>query len=134
MLRGNGIAPHTPRRPGFSRRERIAASLSIGIIGSLFLLLLAFSAIESYFPFDPDIDTRFAPGYSEEAFTSLQVGMSKEEVLQRLGPPLSGQASRTWYYSTDGACPWWDFAWLARNVEFDEEGRIAALITGIRRD
>lgn len=124
MLQGNGIVPHTPRRRGSSRQERIAASLALGIIGALVLLLLAFSSIESYFPFNPAIDTRFAPGYSEEAFASLQVGMTKDEVLQRLGPPLNAQADQSWVYSEDGACTWWDFAWLARGVQFDPQGRV----------
>lgn len=134
MPHTNRTAPHTPPRPRPSRGGRIVAALSLSLIGGLFLLLLAFIGIESYFPLYPAIDTRFAPGYTEQAFAALEVGMTKQEVLQRLGPPLNAQADPAWVYSEDGTFGWWDFAWLARGVQFDAEGRLIETRAAVHYD
>lgn len=134
MRHNNRTAAHTPPHPGLWRGGRIAATLSLGLIGGLLLLFLAFIGIESYFPLYPAIDTRFAPGYTEQAFAALEVGMTKEEVLQRLGPPLNAQADPAWVYSEDGACGWWDFAWLGRGVQFDAEGRLIETRAAVHYD
>jgi len=87
------------------------------------------SAFECYCPWNPAIDTQFAPGYSEEAFRSIRAGMTEEEVLALLGEPLYAsewdESYRQWTehapcvcwsYSEDGKCKWGDFAWLGREV------------------
>lgn len=33
-------------------------------------------------------DTLYAPGYTDEQFNAIEVGMTEAEVLRRLGPPL----------------------------------------------
>jgi hypothetical protein len=33
-------------------------------------------------------DTLYAPGYSDEQFNAIRVGMTEAEVLDRLGPPI----------------------------------------------
>lgn len=60
--------------------------------------------------------------------------MTKTEVLQLLGPPLNAQRDQAWVYSEDGACPWWDFAWLARGVQFDAQGRVLETRAAIHYD
>lgn len=95
------------------------------LLGSLVCLAALFWAgPEGYFILYPAIDTRFAPGYSEANFRKVQPGMSKDEVLQLLGQPFNDVAHQAWIYSEDGAFPFWDFAWLARGINFDSEGRV----------
>lgn len=93
-----------------------------------------------YFPY-PSIDTRYAPGYSERNFRKVVRGMTKEEVLELLGPPLGNcmlqpqfminvrspsMANKyaLWEYTCDNAFPLADFAWLSRRVEFGRYGRV----------
>ena len=89
--------------------------------------LWAYCHLECYCVFWPGIDTRFAPGYSESAFDSLTVGMTAEDVQQKLGTPLFTHTNRDgaiqWGYTDDGKCivgDWKlaDFAWLGREVTF----------------
>jgi hypothetical protein len=47
-------------------------------------------------------DTVYAPGYTDEGFNSVTVGMSEREVLRRLGPPIDGP------YFPQAADPDWD--------------------------
>ncbi len=88
--------------------------------------------MESYLPIAPSIDTRYAPGYSEGAFDQLAPGDSAEAVRRALGEPLSVVADRSrqgrevWWYTADGKCSWWDFAWLGRNVTI-ERGRVVSV-------
>lgn len=99
----------------------------------LFILLFAFGPEGYFFPY-PAIDTRFAPGYSEQAFQQIQVGMTKEEVWKRLGPPLNGVDEPVWIYSEDNAFAFWDFAWLVREIYFDEHGRVDRKESGVAYD
>lgn len=64
------------------------------------------------------------PGYSEQAFQQIQIGMTKEEVFRRLGPPLNNVNDFVWSYTEDNAFAVWDFAWLMREIVFDEHGRV----------
>lgn len=96
----------------------------IVLSGTVFLGAALWAGPEGYFLLYPAIDTRFAPGYSEANFRKVQPGMSKDEVLQLLGQPFNDVAHQAWIYSEDGAFPFWDFAWLARGINFDSEGRV----------
>lgn len=94
------------------------------------ILVQAFLFPETYFIPYPSIDTRYADGYRHRAFSSIDVGMSKAQVISILGAPLfefiehaeEGQNCTEdqvrYVYSTDGKCTWADFAWLQRNVVF----------------
>lgn len=76
-----------------------------------------------FFPY-PAIDTYFASGYSEQKFQEIRAGMTKTEVLQRLGPPLNDTDDLVRVYSRDGALGIWDFAWLVRVVIFDDNSLV----------
>lgn len=82
------------------------------------------SAFECYCPWNPAIDTRFAPGFSEEAFSAVRPGMAEAEVVALLGEPFykqdvhdgDGNAYDLWYYTADGKCEHGDYAWLGREI------------------
>jgi outer membrane protein assembly factor BamE (lipoprotein component of BamABCDE complex) len=66
---------------------------------------------ESYCFFYPAIDTQYAPGFSEQAFAQIKVGMTEAEVRQKLGAPLTigqnaGSDLSHFYYTLDGKCTW----------------------------
>lgn len=110
----------------------ISLAVVLGAGGVLLVLGVALTlwvGVEGYFAPYPAIDTRFAPGYSEAGFRSIQVGMTKAEVLQRVGAPFNAVQDQGWMYSQDGACGWWDFAWLMRGVNFDATGRVTDVTT-----
>jgi outer membrane protein assembly factor BamE (lipoprotein component of BamABCDE complex) len=96
----------------------IAVTAFVGVVA----LLFAFVPRENYNFMYPSIDTTFAPGYSERAFSQVTNGMSASVVTQLLGKPLfqgsDGQGTEMWSYSTDGKCSWGDFAWLSRVIKF----------------
>ena len=76
---------------------------------------------EMYCSFYPSIDTQYAPGYSERAFSAIQAGDTSESVKKALGTPFAylpaGDGVSVWYYTMDGKCrEWGDFAWLLRTV------------------
>lgn len=104
---------------------------------SIFLVtfgLLLLLRPEGYFYLYPAIDTRYAPQYSEAQFQTIQVGMTKEEVLARLGPSLNKMEDQGWMYSEDNAFRYWDFAWLVRAVNFDSEGRVIEVNASVNYD
>jgi hypothetical protein len=45
--------------------------------------------VEAVFPLYPLIDTKLPPGFSLEKFENIQIGMTKNEVLKILPPPIS---------------------------------------------
>jgi outer membrane protein assembly factor BamE (lipoprotein component of BamABCDE complex) len=51
-------------------------------------------------------DTAYARGFSEEAFAAISIGSDRQEVLKRLGEPLSKRMAfdgrEYWYYSRPG--------------------------------
>lgn len=79
--------------------------------------------------FNPAIDTKFGPGYSEEAFSRITVGMPKTSVRGALGAPLTTftniNGDEEWLYTDDGKCYWGDFAWLWRSVVFRDDSVIS---------
>lgn len=87
----------------------------------------------------PWIDTVQASGYSEGAFKMIQVGMTRQQVDALMCKPLyvatassDGRAVDApfgakldvgwvrYSYTTDGRCPWGDFAWFGRDVIFQD--------------
>jgi outer membrane protein assembly factor BamE (lipoprotein component of BamABCDE complex) len=109
-------------------------------VGVLFVLcfLWGYSHSESYCFFNPSIDTQYAAGYSEQAFSQITTGMTMQAVQQKLGAPLYIQTNREngrleWYYTLDGKCKWGDWAWLARAVHF-ADGRVIALVKRVAYD
>ncbi len=56
------------------------------------------------------------------AFGKITVGMTKDDVIDLLGEPLSkdvaGSGVERGTYSRDGRFPLIDFAWLGRHLEF----------------
>jgi outer membrane protein assembly factor BamE (lipoprotein component of BamABCDE complex) len=59
---------------------------TFGLFCAAFLLFLAIALGIIWLVRD---DTVYAPGYSEAKFTSIQLGMSREEVTRLLGQPLN---------------------------------------------
>ena len=104
------------------------------VILSLLLGVVLWVGTEGYFFLYPAIDTHFTPRYSETAFRAIEVGMTKAEVIARLGLSFKRESDQGWLYSADGACGWWDFAWLVRAVNFDEQGRVSNLSAIIAYD
>lgn len=71
--------------PGKQHPEQVVWKRTLGLsIWSGIFLGLVMLGVMLYTSFD----TRYAPGYSEEAFQSIQVGDMKDEVLMSLGEPL----------------------------------------------
>jgi hypothetical protein len=103
----------------------VAASIfTVVFLFTGFWFLLFFPAPpEGKFPIYSDIDTRFAPGYTDQRFDLVSVGMSESNVVAILGQPMyrqersrwpfPGDADFLWWYSQDGACSWGDYAWRA---------------------
>ena len=74
----------------------------------LTLSLWGYGRLEAYCYFYPAIDTRFALGFSEQAFNRVVAGMSKVEVEAALGKPLSMATNKSgleeWAFTDDGKC------------------------------
>lgn len=90
------------------------------------LLLFAACSICVYAIGFPRLNTRYASGYCETAFTAIQVGDSEERVLDLLGEPLIraadvNDATRVllWYTKPKGPSE----HYLLRNIVV-EEGRV----------
>jgi hypothetical protein len=105
------------------RWHRFAAGAVVIAVCVLWVQTI-WSPMECYCPWNPAIDTRFAPGFSEEAFSSVRPGMAEAEVVALLGEPFwkqdvkdgDGGAYDLWYYSGDGNCERGDYAWLGREI------------------
>ena len=80
----------------------------------------------------PSIDTVYAPGYSEGAFRTIRAGMTRRQVdaimckplfvhrMAGVGYTLPDAGYMRYSYTRDGRCPWGDFAWLGREVRFQD--------------
>jgi outer membrane protein assembly factor BamE (lipoprotein component of BamABCDE complex) len=97
---------------------------------------------ELTFPFYPLIDTRLPSGFSQAKFESIQLGMTKTEILKILPAPVPRKEYKeewsidddTWYYGQDGACLFGDFAWFEFVIFFDEEGKVSGKYYDIHRN
>ena len=63
------------------------------VLVALGLILAVFVAAIGVVAWSIRPHTRYAPGFSSEAFAAVQVGDTKERVLQTLGDPLSERVS-----------------------------------------
>ena len=106
--------------------------ISVGLIAAAYLFW-CYAHTESYCFFYPSIDTRYAPGYSETAFSQIATGMTVQVVQQKLGTPLYIQHhanGELWSYTLDGKCRWGDWAWFGRQVEV-QDGRVIGIINQV---
>lgn len=109
--------------------KKLLIWLPVGLVVAGYLFW-RYAQTEAYCFFYPSIDTRFAPGYSEQAFSQIKTGMTIQAVQQQLGQPLHVQQhakGELWSYTQDGKCTWGDWAWLCRQVDF-HEGRVVEVI------
>jgi outer membrane protein assembly factor BamE (lipoprotein component of BamABCDE complex) len=119
------------------------ALLGFAAASPLFLFILwGYCHLECYCVFYPGIDTRYASGFSESAFSLVTTGMTAEAVQQKLGAPLHTDTNRDgtirWYYTDDGKCivgDWKlaDFAWLGREVAFRDD-RVVQVYKHVHED
>jgi hypothetical protein len=102
-----------------------------GAIAFGLLLFWGYANSESVCFFDPNIDTRYAPGYNEAAFNQVTIGMTPQSVEQLAGKPLiistETDSTQVWAYSTDGKAPFGDWAWMCRTVVF-RNGKVAEVL------
>jgi outer membrane protein assembly factor BamE (lipoprotein component of BamABCDE complex) len=94
-------------------------------------LFWCYAHTESYCFFYPSIDTRYAPGFSEQVFNSITTGMTAEAVQAKLGSPLHVQpqpGGDLWFYTLDGKCKWGDWAWLCRLVNI-RDGQVNEIVS-----
>jgi hypothetical protein len=107
------------------RNREFGASVALGAL----LVAVACTFIAILFPFD----TAYAPGYSEAAFRSVQIGDSREEVIARLGEPLSIHS-----VGIEGTETWGEWLrysrspsgknYLVRQFMLDSEGRVVKIL------
>ena len=65
------------------------ASIAVGVqVLALFCLYVVAFRGETICPFYPEIDTRFAPGFSKAGFEKIECGMPGNKVVDLIGPPL----------------------------------------------
>ena len=103
--------------------------LPVGLMAGVYLFL-CYARTESYCFFYPSIDTQYAPGFSEQAFSQIATGMTAEAVQLKLGTPLYIQhhsGGELWCYTLDGKCKWGDWAWLCRHVNL-RDGKVDEII------
>ena len=114
---------------------------TLAFMALILTLLLLHSNFEAFCFIYPGIYTRYAPGYSDQAWGQVSTGMTVQAIQQLLGEPLNIQRkerSEIWSYTLDGKCGWRgrklaDYAWLCRQVQIDE-GRVARVESSIRYD
>jgi hypothetical protein len=115
----------------------------------IILLMQGCSPWTSYHPKWSPACTIYATGFTESYFDQLRMGMSQDSVLLLLGKPLEIQKTfyperklkdgsvSLWYYSLDGSpglnCPF-DYAWLGREVFFDELGKVTTFCRSVHHD
>jgi outer membrane protein assembly factor BamE (lipoprotein component of BamABCDE complex) len=85
-----------------------------------------FSLSEGYNPAKPEIDTRMSDQFEESRFKEIKVGMDTAQVVALIGKPLGkeGRTIQRWFWTLDGKCKWGDFAWMARAVVIDQNGKV----------
>ena len=117
-------------------KRRFAPSRAMALVTFLPFFVCTMGMFVLVFPAPPegkllfysDIDTRFAPDYSDAQFSQVRVGMTTGVVRRLLGEPsfrvyltdvpYEHESDDLWFYACDGACTWGDFAWRAPIVGF----------------
>ena len=61
--------------------------LTFLIFSYLIYLIIPLFFVESYFPLNPFIDTKFAENFDPKKFEKIEKGMNKNEVEKILGKP-----------------------------------------------
>jgi hypothetical protein len=93
---------------------------------------------ESYFFLKPDIDTVFAEKFDEKKFNSIVAGQDSSSVVDLIGDPIYIQklddTTNLWYYTNDGKCVLFDFAWLGREIYFSKDNKVVRLSRPIHYD
>src|SRR5687768_11771756 len=100
--------------------SRICLAMGAGVA---VFLLFGYTHSQSYCFFYLSIDTMYAPGFSDAAFSQISNGMTMPAVQQKMGTPLSIQTvgnKQIWFYTLDGKCFWGDWAWIGRKVKFQD--------------
>jgi len=101
-----------------------------GLIVFFVVLVLPFGIwlqcfTESEFIFNPLIDTKLPPGFTQQKFDSIKPGMTKAEVLKILPPPMYlSNDKNSWSYGDDGAASFGDFAWFRFIIHFDQAEKV----------
>jgi hypothetical protein len=114
----------------------------IGLVGKPLLAAVTVCAIflipagmgEGYCFVWPSIDTVYAAHCTERKFGQIKVGMTKADVVARIGQPINihrrgrrhpayAEGDEVWSYTHDGGAPIGDWAWLSRELIF-AEGRV----------
>lgn len=123
----------------FYRFSSFSKKKIIAIILFLFLFIQAFDVFrnsEIELLAYPEIDTTYSESFSIEEWNSIQNGMTKDEVTNLLGKPLHEfpveystgipNCHDRYIYSSDGkAMPHLDFAYVDRQICFDNEGKVS---------
>jgi outer membrane protein assembly factor BamE (lipoprotein component of BamABCDE complex) len=111
--------------------------LGLAVAGYLFW---CYAHTESYCFFYPSIDTQFAAGFSDQAFSQVATGMTMQAVQQKLGLPLAvhsyienTEQGELWSYTLDGKCKWGDWAWLRREIDF-RNGKVVEVTKRVSYD
>ena len=111
------------------KKIRIALSIVfpiIAIFGFLFIVTLAFGTYDLKYYKNPLADTKVSESFKPLNLPLLKEGMTKEEVLNLLGEPLS-QSESCFYYTEENGKGWYDYFILEVHFEND------AVVT-IRKD
>jgi len=105
-----------------SMKEFFLPLAIFGAFTALFAELVILPGLESYYIFNPEIDTVYAPNFSKQKFSIIEIGMLKREVKSTLGEPISTYENKSksiWFYSNDGGCDNCDAAWQQWTVSFE---------------
>ena len=103
------------------KKIRIALSLVfpiIAIFGFLFIVTLAFGTYDLKYYKNPLADTKVSESFKPLNLPLLKEGMTKEEVLNLLGEPLS-QSESCFYYTEENGKGWYDYFILEVYFEND---------------
>lgn len=103
------------------KKIRIALSLvfpMIAIFGFLFIVTLAFGTYDLKYYKNPLADTKVSESFKPLNLPLLKEGMTKEEVLNLLGDPLS-QSENCFYYTEEKGKGWYDYFILEVHFEND---------------
>ena len=103
------------------KKIRIALSIVfpiIAIFGFLFIVTLAFGTYDLKYYKNPLADTKVSESFKPLNLPLIEEGMTKEEVLNLLGDPLS-QSESCFYYTEENGKGWYDYFILEVYFEND---------------
>ena len=95
-----------------------------------FVILFFLVGLERRNPVCPYIDTKFSPDFSVAKWKRVNIGLTRNKVVQLLGAPLSYSKLEylddslgfyNAYYTADGAWPFADFAWKQFLIVYNKE-------------